>query len=279
MGVYYFDANAQVKYHLTEPGSSWVRSIVDATDSDGRSSHVLFAAEISLVEVGAALASVERSGQIRRGMRDRALQAYLVLISSRYQMVSIRSPLLMDGVYLTQAHPLKGYDAIHLAAALEVQRRATAQELSVVFVSGDRRLLTAARVEGLAVEDPYGHANLDLVGMSARELAHAIWQLGERGDPAAVPLIIPHLQHASGNVRRLAASALGKLGDPRAVPPLLASLQDAKPQVRQYAAKSLGVIGDVRARAVLEALANSDPKGYVRETARIALKRLKPDRS
>lgn len=51
MGIYYFDASAQVKYHLTEPGSSWVRSVVDATGPDGRSSHVLFAAEISLVEV------------------------------------------------------------------------------------------------------------------------------------------------------------------------------------------------------------------------------------
>lgn len=56
----------------------------------------------------------------------------------------------MDGVYLTQTHPLKGYDAIHLAAALEVQRRATAQELSVVFVSGDQRGLVAS-VDGRQV--------------------------------------------------------------------------------------------------------------------------------
>lgn len=275
MSLYYFDANAQVKYHLAEPGSSWVRTIVDATQPDGRPSHTLFATEISLVEVGAALASIERSGQISTALRERALQAYLAMMHNRYQIVSVRQSLLMSGVRLTQIHPLKGYDAVHLATALEVSQMASSQELSLTFVSGDQRLLKAARAEGLPIENPFDYVAHDLAGMTARELAHAIWQLGGRADPAAVPFIIPCLQHTDGNVRRMAASALGKIGSVAAVPALIDALQDAKPQVRQYAAKALGVIGDASVRVALGTLSRTDPKDYVRKTAQTALNSLK----
>jgi hypothetical protein len=63
VSVYYFDANVQVKYHLPEPGSTWVRRIVDEADAAGNIVNTLFTAEISLVEVAAAISVVHRIGR------------------------------------------------------------------------------------------------------------------------------------------------------------------------------------------------------------------------
>lgn len=100
--------------------------------------------------------------------------------------------------------------------------------------------------------------------------------LGERGSPDDVSELIAALEHSSGNVRRLAASALGKIGDPRAVEPLLTLLADEmKPQVRQYIIKALGKIGDPRARPILERIAASpDEQDYNVQSAQLALANL-----
>lgn len=72
-------------------------------------------------------------------------------------------------------------------------------------------------------------------------------ELGNTGDPAALPELIGLCGSPVANVRRLAASAIGKLaglGDASlAVSALLPMLRDAKPQVRQYAVKALKAYG------------------------------------
>jgi len=59
---------------------------------------------------------------------------------------------------LVERHSLRGYDAVHLAAALEVaiaQRQGRADPLTFVSADSDQRDATMA--EGLAVEDPNAH--------------------------------------------------------------------------------------------------------------------------
>lgn len=56
---------------------------------------------------------------------------------------------------LLERHPLRAYDAVQLASALESnQLFLTDAAITLTFVSADQRLLTAAIAEGLAVEDP-----------------------------------------------------------------------------------------------------------------------------
>ena len=100
--------------------------------------------------------------------------------------------------------------------------------------------------------------------------------LGELKSTDAVPKLINALESESGNVRRLAASALGKIRDPRAVIPLLILLEhESKPQARQYAVKALGAIGDKRAEKLLQQIAeNEDEMYYTRDSAKVALKQL-----
>ena len=72
-------------------------------------------------------------------------------------------------------------------------------------------------------------------------------ELGNSGDPSALPELTELTRSPAANVRRLAASAIGKLAGladaKSAVSALVPMLRDAKPQVRQYAARALSAYG------------------------------------
>jgi hypothetical protein len=72
-------------------------------------------------------------------------------------------------------------------------------------------------------------------------------ELGRTGDPAVLPELLDLLRKPSGQVRRLAVSAIGKLAGladvALAVPALQGRLLDPHPQVRQYAIKALSAYG------------------------------------
>jgi hypothetical protein len=59
---------------------------------------------------------------------------------------------------IAESHGLRGYDAVHVATALEIRDQQTTQgQVQLTFVSADREQLTAAAAEGLQVEDPSRH--------------------------------------------------------------------------------------------------------------------------
>lgn len=72
-------------------------------------------------------------------------------------------------------------------------------------------------------------------------------ELGNSGDPSALPELIELTRSPVANVRRLAASAIGKLAGlaeaKKAVEAMQPLLQDRHPQVRQYAVKTLKAYG------------------------------------
>jgi len=59
---------------------------------------------------------------------------------------------------LALTHALKAGDAIQLASAL--MTRAEGEQEDIVFVAGDKNLLTAAKIEGLETLDPEDPAAL-----------------------------------------------------------------------------------------------------------------------
>jgi len=156
--IYYFDADAQVKYFINEPGSAWVRRLVDEVDADGRPLHDLSTLEVSLVEVSAALALIQRWGRIGKRLRDRAFRDYLNFANIRLRMLTVDATLVSEASTLPQTHPLKALDALHLAAAVRLSRELAARQLTLTFVSSDQHLLTAARSEGLQTVNPHDHS-------------------------------------------------------------------------------------------------------------------------
>lgn len=93
--------------------------------------------------------------------------------------------------------------------------------------------------------------------------AAAIRALGDIADPAALEILLRHLD---GSSRADVVTALGKLKDPRAIDALVAVLQDPDWQVRMNAATALGPIGGKKQAPALEALLE-DEVNVVREWA------------
>jgi predicted nucleic acid-binding protein len=157
MAFYYFAASALVKYSVTEPGSTWVRHLVEDRDSETEWVHTIFVAEITRVEVAAGLAVIERIGRIRRAQRDREYRRFVSQFVSRYAVIPLVTADLEYAADLTQQYPLKAYDAVQLAVALRYARILAAFGLPLIFVSGDAALLAAARAEGLPTDNPFDH--------------------------------------------------------------------------------------------------------------------------
>ena len=156
MAFYYFDASALVKYYVTEPGSSWVRHLIEQRDPDtSQNYNIILVAEITRVEVAAGLAVIERVGRIRRWDRDREYRRFISQLAHRYAIIPLATTDLETAAHLTQHHPLKAYDAVQLAVALRYRQVLAAHEFA--FVSSDRTLVIAARAEGLSADNPFDH--------------------------------------------------------------------------------------------------------------------------
>jgi len=157
MGIFYLDASAVVKYYVTEPGSEWVRHLVDEVDDQGRPAHTLASSVLTSVEVPAAIAIIHRVGRISKRTRDVAYRDFLHTFVSRYRILGVDAELVAVAGDLTQKHPLKALDAIHLAAALRLQEALRPYRRTLTFVTGDGTLLAAAQAEGLAIDNPFNH--------------------------------------------------------------------------------------------------------------------------
>ena len=70
-----------------------------------------------------------------------------------------QQPIFGEAALLTQRHPLKAYDAVQLAVALRQNRALATVKQSLIFVSGDKTLLAAAKAEGLDIDNPFDHVS------------------------------------------------------------------------------------------------------------------------
>jgi uncharacterized protein len=160
MAFYYFDTSALVKYYVTEPGSTWVRQLIDEMGAEtDQSSHTIFVAEITRVEVASGLAIIERVGRVRKAVRAREFARFTAQLVHRYAVVPFSTTDFALAAELTQRHPLKAYDAVQLAVALRVHQGVGTHPL--VFVCGDTNLVTAAQAEGLSTDNPFDHVAVE----------------------------------------------------------------------------------------------------------------------
>ena len=104
-----------------------------------------------------ALARRLRSGSLSAVHAAAARTLFRADFRTRFHIVGIRAALVNQAMRLAERHFLRGYDAIHLAAALQVHRRCLALGQLLTLVSADADLNAAALAEGLLVEDPNRH--------------------------------------------------------------------------------------------------------------------------
>ena len=139
----YADSSVIVKRYYEEPGTARVR------EGWGREDRV-FTSKASYAEVHAALARKHRERGISAVGFRAATDAFEGEWHS-YDHVLVDASTLTDVRRLVRRHPLRGFDAIHLTAALWLKRELGSQ---VEFWVSDERLEAAARKERLAVVNP-----------------------------------------------------------------------------------------------------------------------------
>src|SRR5262245_1135817 len=135
----YLDTSALVKLFVVERGSAEVQAWVAAAN-------VLITARITYVEARAAMARGRRVGLLSESELRRAVTE-LDAGFRTYAIVEIDEPLVLRAGRLAEAHGLRGYDAVQLAAALEAEP----DRAPFRFASFDHGLVEAARREGLRV--------------------------------------------------------------------------------------------------------------------------------
>jgi predicted nucleic acid-binding protein len=153
MADYFFDSSGLVKRYAKEIGSAWVDTVTDLS-----SGHTIFIADITQVEVTAAIARKLRGKLLDTTAATLAFGRLQHDIKDEYLLLEVGSDVLQAAIGLVKKHFLRGYDAIQLAAALKANQGNTTFGLPpIAFVSADNELNNAAQAEGLAVENPNHH--------------------------------------------------------------------------------------------------------------------------
>lgn len=93
---------------------------------DPAAGNLLHVARLTGVEVVSALARRLRSGSLSSAHAAAALTRFRTDFRTRFHIVGIRVALVNRAMRLTERHFLRAYDAVQLAAALQVHRRCLA---------------------------------------------------------------------------------------------------------------------------------------------------------
>lgn len=153
MSVYFFDSSAIVKRYVKETGTEWIIKLTDPAKRNR-----IYVASITGVEVVSAISRRARNGDISEGERFDATDQFLVDFRSQYRALEITSALINGAMLLALNFALRGYDAVQLAAALEINDRRLLLSLpALTLVSADDALNAAAIDRGLTVDNPNAH--------------------------------------------------------------------------------------------------------------------------
>jgi uncharacterized protein len=153
VAVYFFDSSAIVKRYVEETGTDWVVGITNPEEGES-----IYVARLTGAEVVSAIARRGRGGDISQDDVTRAIADFRYDFARAYHVLEITSALITRAMSLAENHALRGYDAVQLAAVLEVNDRCL--DLSIpapTLVSADKALNAAAGAEGLVVDDPNVH--------------------------------------------------------------------------------------------------------------------------
>jgi predicted nucleic acid-binding protein len=153
MAVYFIDSSALAKRYVSETGTTWVQALTDAASGNS-----LYVARITLVELVSAISRRRKNGDLTPAAAAAALSDLRADFASDYRVIEVTAALVAQAEALAEKHALRGYDAVQLAAAIQVGAAYMAAGQSVaMLVSADIELNAAGAAEGLGVDDPNTH--------------------------------------------------------------------------------------------------------------------------
>jgi uncharacterized protein len=153
MAIYYFDSSAAVKKYVVEQGTGWILGLVKPS-----AKNVIYLSQITGVEVVSALTRRFRGGSLTQNASQKSIARFKREFQNRFRFLRLTDKVISNAMNLSETHALRGYDAVQLAVALELENKIKAQNLgSITFISADNALNSAAIIEGLAVDNPNNH--------------------------------------------------------------------------------------------------------------------------
>ena len=154
MSTYYIDTSAAVKLYVQEVGSDWLRNQVGVGDMPS-----VVSSQLLWVEIWSAFARRVRERTVTAVEYRDMCQLFNNHRYTLYRLAIVNEATIQLACDLIERHPLRGYDATHLATALNAHRRlVTRGRPGLIFLSADDRLNDAAAAEGLAVDNPNDHS-------------------------------------------------------------------------------------------------------------------------
>jgi len=112
---YFVDSSALVKRYVQETGTGWVRGITRHS-----STTIIYIAHITAVEQTCAVARRRKGKTLTPRRASSILHRFGKHLDGRYIVVEVTPSLLDDAMRLGNAHALRAYDAVQLAAPSEV---------------------------------------------------------------------------------------------------------------------------------------------------------------
>jgi uncharacterized protein len=202
VAVYFLDTSTVVKRYVQETGTAWVQALTAPA-----AGHSPCLVRITLAEVVAAVTRRERGGHLSAQAAATALADFQYDFGHQYLIIEVSAALVDRAAALARKHALRGYDAVRLAAALEVHSEAP----PLTLLSADVDLNAAASAEGLLVDDPNNHrpplrqkSRFSRPASSRNiTLAHCIREKRRRGLERDDVSSIPYPCGACGRIARL----------------------------------------------------------------------------
>lgn|GEM_PF-122210 len=146
MIFHYLDASAWVKRYYEEAGTSWIEALFSRQP-------VLVCATLGFIEVIATLARKRKAAELDPlSFEEKARQ--LDDDWSHFIHIRLEDEVLHLARELADQLALRGADAVHLASAVQLQRRLVEEDDQLILVTSDQELASAARLRGLIVIDP-----------------------------------------------------------------------------------------------------------------------------
>ena len=115
MAGYFVDSSALVKRYVQETGTGWVRGITRHSPTT-----IIYIARITAVELTCAVARRRKGKTLTPRRASSILHRFDKHLDARYVVVEVTPSLLDDAMCLGNAHALRAYDAVQLAAPSEV---------------------------------------------------------------------------------------------------------------------------------------------------------------
>lgn len=136
--ILYLDTSSLAKMYIEEAGSSLVRQWAEEAE-------ILATCRVAYPEMVSALSRHFRGGTLSRAPYELILERF----AEEWKHFAVVDFDEVEAGRLAAAHGLRGFDAVHLAAALLLASSDPA--LAVAFSSFDQKLNDAATAEGLTV--------------------------------------------------------------------------------------------------------------------------------